>query len=319
MKYVKGRDNLSATIYAPTPCENDCPFCVNKKVYDRCKTNIDAFLKKCSEVAASPIEEIVISGGEPMADIGALSILLNIFKNKTVYINTSLIKNNFELFTHLVNSADCVKGINISRHAETYEGESEFLNNIVEDETVSLIKKPIRINTLIRSGLNIDKVLERWEEYNYTVCLRENFIKTTKDSLHTLLGLPIELMRFPLVGTTWCNVCRTFEFKNDKQQILYHKGLEHTCVGLPNGNMEVNDYVVYPDGRSFLDWGEGVPDKDFLDVLKFDAICKLPPPRYIENLNPSRGCYVPNYHSCGIYPGGATNGIISNSCGRGRC
>lgn len=33
MEYIKGRTNLSATIFVPYDCKNNCPFCTSKKDY----------------------------------------------------------------------------------------------------------------------------------------------------------------------------------------------------------------------------------------------------------------------------------------------
>jgi len=37
MEYRKGRTNLSATIFVPYDCKNNCPFCTSKADYKDCE------------------------------------------------------------------------------------------------------------------------------------------------------------------------------------------------------------------------------------------------------------------------------------------
>ena len=107
--FVSGRKNLSLTVMVPFDCPNNCPFCESKKAYAENRPNLHAvlnamelFFKKNNTL---DVPEVVITGGEPMADIRALYAIINtIPKGKDIYINTTLIKRNFEAFVDLVNS-----------------------------------------------------------------------------------------------------------------------------------------------------------------------------------------------------------------------
>lgn len=334
--FRSGRNNLAVTIYTPKVCDNKCEFCVNNLVYDRYEANSVSVLNTCRVVADTDIKEIVISGGEPMKDLVSLALMLEIFKNKDVYINTSLINENFSEFAELVNNFNCVKCLNISRHYETYESDKKLLNNIVEDNKFLDIKVPIRINVLLQEGVSVGSIIYRWKDY--TVNLRADFKNTTKGDLHTLKGIPNKLLDMELVNHTFCEVCDTKQFRNSNgQTVLFHKGLITTSYPFNKHNSKdyiVNDIIIYPDGSLHYDWS------DDCSMTKEELFHNFSSVKYRVNLPPysqrfdKRSLRDKYYNcecaerivSCGgrAYPGwicgNSPNSYSSyNSCGKGSC
>lgn len=254
--YKWGRNNLAITVHVPNACTNNCAFCVNNKLYETHKPNTAQVLQSCKTLAKTEVPDVVISGGEPMQDIKFLYSVCRIFHDKNVFINTSLIKYNFGEFVTFVNETDCVKGVNISRHADDYLAET--LNNIAPDESFNAIKKPIRINVVMGEDTHYVNIINRWERYSYPVAFRADFTKMHKADLHTLEDLPSVFLSMEMIGHTRCDVCNTLTFRNpanDNHNVIFHKGLQHTSIVSENGIChELNDIIVTPDGKVFTDW-----------------------------------------------------------------
>ena len=76
IEYVVGRSNLALTIFVPYDCPNHCPFCTSKDDYKDTSTfSLDEIIKSIRNIAYLPqITDIVITGGEPFADLKSLQI-----------------------------------------------------------------------------------------------------------------------------------------------------------------------------------------------------------------------------------------------------
>lgn len=259
MNYTIGRDNLAITVHVPTPCKNSCKFCNIKDIY---KDGVNCFnlLTSCKKLADTTVKEVVISGGEPMNDIVTLISILEIFKYKDVYINTCLLKENFNQFVTVVNGYDNVKGINVSRHGNSYEDDVDILNNIASDVEMLDIKKPVRINCVIQDSTDFDTILDRYVTQD--ICFRADYRNITTENLHTLNGIPKALLNMKMQSINRCNVCQTITFSDTTNKVMFHKGLEKTSIE-NDGNIKVNDIIVYPDGTICYDWDKEKVLDDF--------------------------------------------------------
>lgn len=280
INFHPGRSNLSATIYIPVDCSNSCAFCSSKELYSG-NINVSDILSKVSLLANSIVEEIVITGGEPMESIEILELIVTKLKNKRIYINTSLINKNLVEFIELVNERDCIKGVNISRHAGNYENDCKVLCNIAEDSVMNYIKKPVKINVVIpyRTELSekfVEDVLTRWSvllnHKDIHVTFRENFNSITLSELHSMQDEKIfALNRLGnYVGHTMCNVCDTVHFYSEKHEIMYslHRGIATTSIAFGD-NIEVNDIILFPDGTLSYDWDKKVEHyEEFLKAFR---------------------------------------------------
>ena len=255
MNFIKGRNNLSVTVYVPYDCPNTCVFCDSKKEYTR-GADIDKIKQQLIKVKNSSIKEVVFSGGEPMINGDVLSELMDIVQNKDVYVNTSFISNSIERFIPFFNKVACIKGINISRHATSWAHEE--LNFICPDSYVDFLRKKVKINVVIPEYPEktfFESVLKRWTSHNVKVSFRANFNTTDSAHLHSFndptLKTLLQLGEF--VDRKYCDVCDTILMKRGDQYYEYHRGLATTSISLGNTTI-VNDIIIFPDGELCYDW-----------------------------------------------------------------
>lgn len=288
--FVIGRSDFSVTVYVPWNCTNNCPFCSSKHDYARIKSDFERLKQSLMLIRDSILPIVVFTGGEPSADVEKLRELLSIVSNKVVYINTSLPKKNSKEFIELVNTTDCVKSISISRHCHTYEEDSKILCNIVDDETIATIKKPVRINVVSQgkdsfSIPSVRKYVKRWSRIaqmkggpnTLILNLRSNYVIQHDFDLHQLTGNQVVCdlaTEYFYQSHTFCNVCDTCTFikqnanHEDELVILYHRGIMNTSVHFAD-IMEVNDLIILQNGDICYDWdGTDTNISLFLDMIK---------------------------------------------------
>lgn len=264
--YVSGRNNLALTVMMPYDCPNNCPFCTAKAEYKKNAPNAEkvarTLLRFFEQNKNLDVKEVVITGGEPMANIPLLQILLHIIpKDKDIYINTTALKKNFDNFVRIVNNDRRIKGVNISRHFTKYEYDCRMLHGIVEDSELCKIKKNVRINAVINDNNNdIGGLICRWCYQKVELSLREDFTTMTAKDLHnpyTKRGMELASdFTLQYIGHTQCNVCDTtiFKYNHTGLVVRYHKGLQTTMLPLGDGKYEINDIIIRQDGEIFTDW-----------------------------------------------------------------
>lgn len=263
-KFVSGRKNLALTIMVPFDCPNNCPFCESKKEYAENRPSLNSVINTIQHFFRDnntlDVPEVVITGGEPMANILALRKIVNVIpSDKDIYINTTLTRHNFGAFVNLVNSHPQIKGINVSRHSTNYNDDCRLLHNIATDEAMSFIQKPVRINCVIRDRNNqtFRDIIARWDGIGVELSFRENFNTMTEKDLHNPYShsLPFIATLPEYIDHTFCKVCDTTIFRTNKGMIVrYHKGVKNTLVPLGNDKYEINDIVIRQDGQIFCDW-----------------------------------------------------------------
>jgi len=287
--FTIGRSDFSVTVYVPWNCSNNCKFCSSKKDYEKIKSNFSKLKESLQLIRISILPIVVFTGGEPSADIDKLRELLSIVDNKIVYINTSLPKRNSEEFINLVNTTDCIKSISISRHKHTYKEDSSILHNIVEDEMIAKIKKPVRINVVQQddetfSVDSVKKYVERWSKISaikagqtpLVLNLRSNYVIQNYQELHEMTNNKVVndlATNYYYQSHSFCNVCDTctfIQFNSDKEKELiinYHRGIMHTVIQF--GNIaELNDLIIFQNGDICYDWdGKKENISKFLDMI----------------------------------------------------
>lgn len=335
MKYKIGRNNLAATIYVPYDCDNNCPFCTSKIEYRQHFPNVGRIVQALKSLVDNPlIQDIVFTGGEPLANMTILKMLVDITRNKgkNVFINTTFPKDSHDSLFYLLEEGN-VSGINISRHESSYEQDSKLFYNIAPDWLISKISVPVKINAVVT---NVDSfitklpaMINRWNKPNIRLCIRHDFRTTTFTNLHTLTDDPILnylIQNYSFESHTFCDVCDTVNFE---EGISYHRGMEHSSIKMGD-TVIVNDIIVFPDGFIAYDWDrKPISDlKGFMDLGDFmTKTFKEKHEKTIQSNNQNTekitNGYVGEYLGCGQYRrcGYLGCGVYnySPSCGRGHC
>lgn len=313
MKYKIGRNNLAATIYVPYDCDNNCPFCTSKIEYRQHFPNIGRIVQALKSLVDNPlIQDIVFTGGEPLANMTILKMLVDITRNKgkNVFINTTFPKDSHDSLFCLLEEGN-VSGINISRHESSYEQDSKLFYNIAPDWLISKISVPVKINAVVT---NVDSfitklptIINRWNKPNIRLCIRHDFRTTTFTNLHTLTDDPILnylIQNYSFESHTFCDVCDTVNFE---EGISYHRGMEHSSIKMGD-TVIVNDIIVFPDGFIAYDWDrKPISDlKGFMDLGDFmTQTFKEKYEKTIQSNNQNAekitNGYVGEYLGCGQY------------------
>lgn len=313
MKYKIGRNNLAATIYVPYDCDNNCPFCTSKIEYRQHFPNVGRIVQALKSLVDNPlIQDIVFTGGEPLANMTILKMLVDITRNKgkNVFINTTFPKDSHDSLFYLLEEGN-VSGINISRHESSYEQDSKLFYNIAPDWLISKISVPVKINAVVT---NVDSfitklptIINRWNKPNIRLCIRHDFRTTTFTNLHTLTDDPILnylIQNYSFESHTFCDVCDTVNFE---EGISYHRGMEHSSIKMGD-TVIVNDIIVFPDGFVAYDWDrKPISDLEgFMDLGDFmTQTFKENYEKTIQSNNPNTekitNGYVGEYLGCGQY------------------
>lgn len=313
MKYKIGRNNLAATIYVPYDCDNNCPFCTSKIEYRQHFPNVGRIVQALKSLVDNPlIQDIVFTGGEPLANMTILKMLVDITRNKgkNVFINTTFPKDSHDSLFYLLEEGN-VSGINISRHESSYEQDSKLFYNIAPDWLISKISVPVKINAVVT---NIDSfitklpaIINRWSKPNIRLCIRHDFRTTTFTNLHTLTDDPILdylIQNYSFESHTFCDVCDTVNFE---EGISYHRGMEHSSIKMGD-TVIVNDIIVFPDGFIAYDWDrKPISDLEgFMDLSDF--MTKTFKEKYEKTIQSNNqntekitNGYVGEYLGCGQY------------------
>lgn len=263
--FTSGRGNLACTIFVPYDCDNNCPFCTSKAMYGELKDkfNVEEIIHKITMLNLNDnIQEYVLTGGEPLANIDLLKKIIEPM-TKRVFINTTL-----PAYAHIdeaidyINNEPKIAGVNISRHLN-YRFDGPTSTN----DKLDKIQKNIRINTILPTELNTDKLMRFIEAYSTPtrlINLRADYRKidttTLKDRNHIVDFLA---EKFNYLGTTTCLVCNSEFFGMENgNQVCYHRGLQYSSYQVGN-KCYVNDVLITPDGKIFKDWDFSVEDKEF--------------------------------------------------------
>lgn len=282
MDYKIGRDNFALTIFMPVDCKNGCSFCTSKKDYQINKPDFGKVFNAISTIANYniPFSDIVITGGEPFADITALKIILEFTRllnpDCNFYINTSLPKNTVDKAIKLINNTDYIKGVNISRHLKKV-----FCDKVADIEDIKKIKKPIHFNCVLFEEPTDKELVEYCELYSPIgqPTFRADYRTITHDNLHSC-NYPLFRRLDDLFGfesSIQCHVCHTDYFENG---CVLHRGVENSHIDFKN-HVEVNDIIIKQDGEIRYDWNpECVADSEVLSSVgakssstSFDRTC----------------------------------------------
>ena len=289
MQFLKGRSNLAVTVFVPYDCTNNCKFCTSKAMYHSCKINKDATLSILKFMNLLDIPEVVLTGGEPFADLEYLQTLIDVVEDKDIYINTTLPTSNTvsekQILEFISKNKSKISGINISRHCSTFAEDCSIFNkNILSDESIAKIPVKVKINCVINDKLDFPTLFDRWNKLgNIILSLRGDYRNITLANLKTLNDDVIENISHyaNYVSHGGCDVCFDVSFKYafGPLMISYHRGLEHSSIKMGKDIIFVNDIIIKPDGNIYYDWDDKNEDiamlfKDFAKISKKQTIQK---------------------------------------------
>ncbi len=273
------------TVYFPADCKNDCKFCTSKIFYKQNPPNKDKVLKWLRQLKDSDVSEIVITGGEPMSDLNLLKQMLELCQNKNVYINTTFLNKNKDDFINLVNSFLCIKGINVSRHSDSYNKDLILLKKIAKDEELLKINTNVRINCFVGEKITKDKmqnIINRWESiwkkkknHSLDLSFRHDYNMVTPETLHLLdtesIKAATEVAEY--YGRVYCHACDKVLFKTKNGMgFRIHRGLQKTRVKIGN-IIEMQELVLFPDGALCTDWDKTTDGlEEFMKILNIKNI-----------------------------------------------
>lgn len=252
--------DTTLTIHVPTPCKNNCSFCINKYYYKNIEPDwnkIDRNIPLVLDRYGKYIQNIVISGGEPFEDIDSLIQLCIFIKhhiNKNIYVNTQFPSDKYnEFIEESYMFSKCVDGISISRH-------KEFKTKSITKEQILKLASfmSVRLNCIFNEQTDVDNIIKEYKDTNITVNFRRDFRYITKDNLHIIEPeLISKLGDCYIVDRSRCNICDTKRVilkDNYKADFYIHSGIENTCVRIIDDYYELHDIVIAPDGNAYDDW-----------------------------------------------------------------
>lgn len=296
-----GREEHPATVFVPWDCGHRCPFCTTKAEYETKypREKLDYYFSRQKESLRRLLEygfvdDLVFTGGEPLADIKRLNELIDIAASRCkVYINTTLNldgQQQEEAFEFL--SRECggprVTGISVSipyadasmMNARGYD----MIGRLMRECGHMMPYNWLRVNSVVLGDESAEQIrkfvkdiisLERGKGHgiwainlrkDYTKCTQANLNDWADPTMQTLLSME----DMPYKGHGGCFVCRNDVFWPNgdmMHRLVYHRGVESTSIR--SGDlMVINDIVVKQDGEIRYDWIEGTQlPKCVMDTL----------------------------------------------------
>ena len=283
--YKTRSGGCTCTVFVPYDCNNHCPFCVNKNEYaDTSSFSVDRIIKSIKTIdAITPQCDFVFTGGEPLANLNSLQIMLNaVPSTHKIYINTTFpvqpnIINDAEI-NFIENNKSKITCVNISRHIRHFVEESP-------DELVAKIPTNKRINcVLYRNYSRIDKLYDfvnRWGKYQIPIQFRYDYTETTPENLYEEdndLILQDLKKHFVYIGLDGCRMRNGFHFKYFVEEIgkwermTYHKTLPYSTIEEKDDKTGITynilyDILIKQNGDFHSDW-DGTP----LDIEKYKKV-----------------------------------------------
>jgi hypothetical protein len=222
--------------------------------------------------AITPECDFVFTGGEPLANLEMLQMMLDAVPNThKVFINTTLPTrgkyNEKDLANFLNTNYDQGKitGINVSRHLHKYVHECS-------DEIFDMIKFQTRINCVLYKAFkpeDVIKFVERFKKYTTYIQFRRDYVITTTDNLydeeHDVILKSLK-DAFEYVGPFGQYRMRCgYEFNYNGYKITYHKTLPYSKLPAlykegTEGEMPywgiyiLYDIIIKQDGTIKDDW-----------------------------------------------------------------
>ena len=278
--YKTREGGATVTVFVPYDCHNNCPFCINKQEYaDMSGFSLE---KICASIerldAITPRCDFVFTGGEPMANLDSLQIMLDkIPATHRIFINTTLPvfpdQTEEDILRFFERNKDKVTCVNISRHMQHYVQESP-------DELIARLPVKARVNCVLYKKYPAEQLpafVERWKgkgvsiqfRYDYTDTTPENLYRTEDDAiLHDLKRF------FTYRGLDGSRMRNGYHFEHDGVEITYHRTLPYSTI-VETGDDGVTydilyDVLIKQNGDIHSDWTGVLMDVDAYENVVFE-------------------------------------------------
>lgn len=270
--YKTREGGATVTVFVPYDCNNHCPFCINKQEY--ADTTGFSLEKSCESIrimdAITPQCDFVFTGGEPMANLASLQIMLDcIPTTHRVFINTTLpIMQDYtedEVVEFLNRNSGKLTCINVSRHLYPFVVESN-------DGIFARLEVPTRINSVLFGDHAPEKLLmfiKRFGAYHVPIQFRSDYTKTTPENLYDETNDTILADLRSILTPTLLEGCRircNYEFLDGDHLISYHKTLPYSTITETG-----DDGVTYDILYDILIKQTGEIHSDWVDARKLDV------------------------------------------------
>ncbi len=278
--YKTREGGATVTVFVPYDCNNHCPFCINKEEYgDMTGFSLE---KICDSIhtmdAITPYCDFVFTGGEPMANLESLQIMLDcIPTTHRVFINTTFpVQNEYsadDMIAFTERNKDKITCINISRHMKKYVEESP-------DEVIARIATRKRVNCVLYKNYPVDKIYEyadRFVKYGIPIQFRYDYTETTPENLYEQDNDPIlkDLKKhFEYKGLDGSRMRNGFHFLYKGLHLTYHKTLPYSTI-IEEGDDGVTyailyDILIKQNGDIHSDWTGVLMDVDAYRHVVFE-------------------------------------------------
>ena len=283
--YKTREGGCTCTVFVPYDCNNNCPFCINKKEYaDTSSFSLEKIIESIKIIDnITPKCDFVFTGGEPLSNLSSLQKMLDVVPTShNIYINTTFpVQDNInedEMLSFIKSNMHKISCINISRHIIHYLEESP-------DELIAKIPTKKRINCVLYKNYNsTDKLYDfakRWGKYQIPIQFRYDYTMTTPENLYEIDNDPIlqDIMNhFTYIGLDGCRMRNGFHFKyfideyNKWERMTYHKTLPYSTIVEKDETDGITydilyDILIKQNGDFHSDW-TNIP----LDIEKYKKV-----------------------------------------------
>ena len=278
--YKTREGGATVTVFVPYDCRNNCPFCINKQEYaDMSGFSLEKICESIERLdGITPYCDFVFTGGEPMANLDALQVMLDkIPTTHRVFINTTLPvfedQSEEDVLAFFERNKDKITCVNISRHMQKYVQESP-------DELIARLPVPRRVNCVLYKKYPAEQLpafVERWKgkgvsiqfRYDYTDTTPENLYRTEDDNiLHDLKRF------FTYRGLDGCRMRNGYHFEHDGLEITYHRTLPYSTIVETDENGVtydiLYDVLIKQNGDIHSDWTGVLMDVDAYENVVFE-------------------------------------------------
>jgi len=270
----------TVTIFVPYDCKNNCPFCVNKIEYaDMTGFSLEKICQSIRRMdAITPYCDFVFTGGEPLADLESLQVMLDMIPiTHKVYINTTLPVSvhvtEADILAFAERNKNKITCINISRHMQRYVEESN-------DALLARLPVPFRINCVLYKNYPSHELIPYLERFlqikKASIQFRFDYTATTPENLYDEDGDRIlsdlkEIAHY--TGLDGCRMRCGFHFDYKGMELTYHKTLPYSTIEETDPATGVTydilyDILIKQTGDIHSDWTGVMLDVDaYKDVV----------------------------------------------------